>query len=84
MFFLPINFMTSFFSVEIPGMLDDYTPREYWIAFGVLAGLSFIALFFFSRWLMFSYEFLENWVEGGWRQAHGMMRRRVARAGARR
>lgn len=33
------------------------------MAFGVVAGLSFIALFFFSKLLMFFSDKLEEWAE---------------------
>ncbi|TDZ61970.1 DNA mismatch repair protein MSH5 [Colletotrichum trifolii] len=59
-FFLPITFMTSYFSVEIPDLVEHYTPKMYWICFAIIAGLSFISLFFFSRML----EFLSDVLEG--------------------
>lgn len=51
-FFLPISFMTSYFSVQIPDLADNWTGRTYWITFAVIATLSFLSLFFFSRFLM--------------------------------
>jgi hypothetical protein len=59
-FFLPISFMTSYFSVAIPGMLDSYTYLTYWGAFGAIGFGSFISLFFFSRVLMFVSERLDH------------------------
>ncbi len=53
--------MTSYFSVEIPDLVEHYTPRTYWVSFAVIGGLSFIALFFFGRLLMFFSESLEDW-----------------------
>ncbi|KAH0424791.1 ADP-ribosylation factor [Colletotrichum camelliae] len=62
-FFLPISFMTSYFSVEIPGLVEHYTPKMYWISFAVIAGLSFVSLFFFSRMLEFVIDVLEGWAD---------------------
>jgi hypothetical protein len=53
--------MTSYFSVEIPGLVEYYTPQTYWVTFAVIAGSSFMGLFFFSRLLMFFTEVLEDW-----------------------
>ncbi|KAL1866982.1 hypothetical protein VTK73DRAFT_4421 [Phialemonium thermophilum] len=58
--FLPVSFMTSYFSVAIPDMLSSYTSRTYWGAFGVVLGISIVCLFFFSRVLMAVTERLEN------------------------
>ncbi|OHE91758.1 ADP-ribosylation factor [Colletotrichum orchidophilum] len=62
-FFLPITFMTSYFSVEIPGLVEHYTPRMYWICFAVIAGFSFVSLFFFSRMLEILSDILEAWAD---------------------
>ncbi|KAF4828549.1 hypothetical protein CGCSCA4_v014778 [Colletotrichum siamense] len=62
-FFLPISFMTSYFSVEIPGLVEHYTPKMYWICFAIIAGLSFVSLFFFSRMLEFVIDILEAWTD---------------------
>lgn len=43
--------MTSYFSLSIPEMMDGYTSYTYWGAFGVIAFISFLSLFFFSRLL---------------------------------
>lgn len=51
-FFLPISFMTSYFSVQIPDLTNGYTGTTYWVTFAVLATLSFLSLFFFSRFLL--------------------------------
>lgn len=61
-FFLPIGFMTSYFSIEIPNLVENYTPMTYWISFAIIASISFIGIFFFSRLLMFFSEVLEEWV----------------------
>ncbi|KAF6814992.1 ADP-ribosylation factor [Colletotrichum plurivorum] len=63
-FFLPISFMTSYFSVEIPNLVEHYTPKMYWVCFTVIAGLSFISLFFFSRLLEVLSDVLEGWADG--------------------
>ncbi|KAF4777679.1 putative MutS domain V [Colletotrichum scovillei] len=60
-FFLPITFMTSYFSVEIPDLVEHYTPKMYWVCFAVIAGISFISLFFFSRMIEILSDVLEAW-----------------------
>ncbi|OAA59828.1 ADP-ribosylation factor [Niveomyces insectorum RCEF 264] len=67
-FFLPISFMTSYFSVQIPQLTDGYTAWTYWGAFAVIASLSFLSLFFFSKVLMFLSERLDHWTDQatGW------------------
>lgn len=67
-FFLPINFMTSYFGVEIDGFVDGYTSKTYWVSFAVLAGLSFIALFFFGRLLELFSEKADSWSERWFRR----------------
>lgn len=44
--FLPISFMTSYFSVPLRGM--EYGVNEYWISFAVTLALSWVALFVFG------------------------------------
>lgn len=51
-FFLPISFMTSYFSIQVPDLTDHYTGTTYWVSFAVVATMSFLSLFFFSRLLM--------------------------------
>ncbi|CAK7203328.1 hypothetical protein SEUCBS139899_006059 [Sporothrix eucalyptigena] len=82
-FFLPISFMTSYFSVQIPGLVDGYTAGTYWGAFGVIASVSFLSLFFFSKVLMFLSERLDHWADGATRWASdkvGIRRRKARRA----
>ncbi len=50
-FFLPISFMTSYFSVQIPDLTNGYTGATYWGAFGVIAAVSFLGIFFFGKLL---------------------------------
>ncbi len=52
--------MTSYFSIQIPHMTDGYTAWTYWGAFAVIASLSFLSLFFFSKVLMFLSEKLDH------------------------
>lgn len=59
-FFLPISFMTSYFSIQIPELTDGYTGTTYWVSFAVIAALSFSSLFFFSRLLMFVSDVLDE------------------------
>lgn len=63
-FFLPISFMTSYFSIQIPELTDGYTGTTYWVAFAVIATLSFMSLFFFSRLLMVVSDVLDEKVHG--------------------
>lgn len=60
--FLPVSLMTSYFSVQIPD-LNNYTGHDYWYTFAVIMSLSFLALFFFSRLLMWVTEELDGWVK---------------------
>lgn len=59
-FFLPISFITSYFSVQITELNDAYTAKTYWYTFAVVATLSFISLFFFSKLLMFLSDRLDE------------------------
>lgn len=59
-FFLPISFMTSYFSVQIPDLTNGYTGTTYWVTFAVIATLSFLSLFFFSRFLMVVSDVLDE------------------------
>lgn len=71
-FFLPITFMTSYFSVEIPDLVEHYTPKMYWICFAIIAGLSFISLFFFGRMLETVSDTLEGWADSVSGRARGL------------
>ncbi|ROW18067.1 hypothetical protein VPNG_00310 [Cytospora leucostoma] len=80
-FFLPISFMTSYFSVQIPDLTDNYTGTTYWVTFAVIATLSFMSLFFFSRLLMVVSDLLDEKVHqmqtSSWRTIkHGLSGRR--------
>ncbi|KAK2026993.1 ADP-ribosylation factor [Colletotrichum zoysiae] len=74
-FFLPITFMTSYFSLEIPDLVEHYTPETYWICFAVIASLSFISLFFFSRMLEVVSDTLEGWADYVSRKASNIVGR---------
>ncbi|KAI0154496.1 hypothetical protein GGR52DRAFT_549916 [Hypoxylon sp. FL1284] len=67
-FFLPISFMTSYFSVQIEDLYIYWTGNMYWYAFAAIASVSFVSLFFFSRILVFFIDVLEDWatVIGNW------------------
>ncbi|GJC99792.1 mutS domain V [Colletotrichum higginsianum] len=71
-FFLPITFMTSYFSVEIPDLVEHYTPKMYWICFAIIAGLSFVSLFFFGRMLETVSDTLEGWADSVSGRARGL------------
>lgn len=62
-FFLPISFMTSYFSIQIPELTNGYTSKTYWVSFAVIAALSFLSLFFFSRMLMHIGDYLHEKME---------------------
>ncbi|KAH8889516.1 hypothetical protein GQ53DRAFT_842826 [Thozetella sp. PMI_491] len=50
-FFLPLSFVTSVFSVQVTDLTDQYTGAMYWAFFGGTAFLSFLAVFFFGKLL---------------------------------
>ncbi|TGJ88154.1 hypothetical protein E0Z10_g513 [Xylaria hypoxylon] len=60
-FFLPISFLTSYFSIQIEDLYTYWHGTDYWYSFAVIASLSFLALFFFSRLLMFASDTLDEW-----------------------
>ncbi|KAN0117443.1 hypothetical protein V8E51_003420 [Hyaloscypha variabilis] len=61
--FLPVNFLTSYFSTQINDLQDTFTASNYWHAFAIIMSLSFLALFFFSRLLMYVTETLDVWTK---------------------
>jgi hypothetical protein len=60
--FLPVSFMTSYFSVQIED-LNHYTGKDYWYSFAVIMSVSILALFFFARLLMYVTDTLDSWVK---------------------
>ncbi|KAI1336458.1 hypothetical protein F5Y15DRAFT_207663 [Xylariaceae sp. FL0016] len=60
-FFLPISFMTSYFSVQIEDLFQYWTATDYWYSFAVIASVSFVSLFFFGRLLIFFSDVLDEW-----------------------
>ncbi|KAI0443131.1 hypothetical protein F4803DRAFT_516336 [Xylaria telfairii] len=60
-FFLPISFLTSYFSIQIEDLYQYWHGTDYWYSFAVIASLSFLCLFFFSRLLMFASDTLDEW-----------------------
>lgn len=60
-FFLPISFLTSYFSIQIEDLYTYWHGTDYWYSFAVIASLSFLCLFFFSRLLMFASDTLDEW-----------------------
>ncbi|KAK8032774.1 hypothetical protein PG991_002172 [Apiospora marii] len=81
-FFLPISFITSYFSIQIEDLYKWWNGNTYWYTFAVVATISFLSLFFFSRLLMFFSDVLDEWAEAisGWprRLVAIVFRRRVA------
>ncbi|KAI1400337.1 hypothetical protein F4819DRAFT_461672 [Hypoxylon fuscum] len=67
-FFLPISFMTSYFSVQIEDLYIYWSGTTYWYSFAVIASVSFISLFFFGRILMFFSDVMDDWAAkiGDW------------------
>ncbi|KAK8140451.1 hypothetical protein PG984_000517 [Apiospora sp. TS-2023a] len=67
-FFLPISFITSYFSIQIEDLYKWWDGNTYWYTFAVVATISFLSLFFFSRLLMFFSDVLDEWAEAisGW------------------
>ncbi|KAF8867211.1 hypothetical protein BDZ45DRAFT_710207 [Acephala macrosclerotiorum] len=61
--FLPVGLMTSYFSIQISDLQGVYTSKDYWYAFAVIMTFSFLALFFFSRLLMWCTETLDGWIK---------------------
>jgi hypothetical protein len=55
--------MTSYFSVQIPDLQEKYTGKDYWDAFAIIVCISFMFLFFFSRFLMWVTETLDGWLK---------------------
>lgn len=62
-FFLPISFMTSYFSIQIEDLWKWWNAGTYWYSFAVIASISFLSLFFFSRLLMFFSDVMDDWSE---------------------
>ncbi|KAJ8108068.1 hypothetical protein ONZ43_g6540 [Nemania bipapillata] len=60
-FFLPISFLTSYFSVQVEDLYEHWHGTDYWYSFAVIASVSFVSLFFFSRLLMFFSDTLDAW-----------------------
>jgi hypothetical protein len=61
--FLPISFLTSYFSTQINDLQHTFTAKNYWYSFAVIMTGSFFALFFFSRLLMYVTETLDAWTK---------------------
>ncbi|KAH8783896.1 hypothetical protein BGZ57DRAFT_883933 [Hyaloscypha finlandica] len=61
--FLPVSFLTSYFSTQITDLQPTFTAKNYWHAFAVIMSGSFFALFFFSRLLMYVTETLDTWTK---------------------
>ena len=59
-FFLPISFMTGYYGVEISDLNEYWTAETYWYSFAGVAGVSFLALFFFGRAFMFLSDALDQ------------------------
>lgn len=53
--------MTSYFSVQIEDLYLYWTGKTYWYAFAVIASVSFVSLFFFSRLLMLFSDMMDEW-----------------------
>ncbi|KAH8675861.1 hypothetical protein BX600DRAFT_494291 [Xylariales sp. PMI_506] len=62
-FFLPIGFITSYFSVQITDMYESWTAGLFYNVFAGTAAISFVCVFFFGRLLMFFSDALDDWTE---------------------
>ncbi|KAH9891520.1 hypothetical protein F4778DRAFT_795645 [Xylariomycetidae sp. FL2044] len=60
-FFLPIGFLTSFFSIQIQDLYSNWRGVDFWHLFAVVASVSFVSLFFFSRLLIFFSDVMDEW-----------------------
>ncbi|KAI0025346.1 hypothetical protein F4780DRAFT_774817 [Xylariomycetidae sp. FL0641] len=74
-FFLPISFVTSYFSIQIEDLYVYWTGTDYWYSFAVVASVSFVSLFFFSRLLMFFSDVMDDWSLGIARAANKLGRK---------
>ena len=77
--FLPVTLMTSYFSIQIPNLMNDYTAATYWGAFAVVAGISIIGLLFFSKLLMVVSDYLDSVGDRVFHQGAAFVARRNAR-----
>lgn len=64
--FLPVSLMTGYFSIQVSDLVGVYTVQDYWYAFAGIMSVSFLALFFFSKLLMWITEGLEGWMKIIW------------------
>lgn len=49
--------------MQIPDLFNSYTGKTYWYTFAVVATVSFLSLFFFSKLLMFVSDWLDEVAE---------------------
>jgi flagellar biosynthesis protein FliP len=66
--FLPVTLMTSYFSVQIPDLTDNYTGTTYWASFGVVLGISLILLLFFGKLLASLSNALDHYSDQVWKR----------------
>jgi hypothetical protein len=71
--------MTSYFSVQINDLQGVYTVKDYWFSFAGVMGVSFLALFFFGRLLMWITETLDIRVKQVSRACAKFMKNRMKR-----
>jgi hypothetical protein len=76
--FLPVSFLTSYFSTQITDLQPTFTAKNYWHAFAVIMSGSFLALFFFSRLLMYVTETLDTWTKHLGEYFTGMFKKKKA------
>lgn len=72
--FLPVSFVTSYFSVQIPNLFNDATVWTYWTTFGGVIGVSFVLLFFFSRFIEYVSGKMDDVTKRGWRAVRNGVR----------
>jgi len=61
--FLPISFVTSYYSVQIQEINETASAQTYQILLGAIGGTSLILLFFFSRALTYVSDRLDHWAD---------------------
>ena len=66
--FLPVTLMTSYFSIQIPNLMDDYTAATYWVSFAVVLAISLITLLFFGKLLMVIGEYFDRLSDNAFRK----------------
>ncbi|KAH6660561.1 hypothetical protein BKA67DRAFT_641640 [Truncatella angustata] len=62
-FFLPISFITAYFSIQVEDIYTGWTAGDYYYTFAVTISVSFLSLFFFGRLLTALSDALDDWAD---------------------